>query len=98
MNVYDVRKKCDRSKDGDLCYKEMDWVSTWMNNPDNKAAIGAEPSRTFESCNTQVNEAFMLQGDMSHHAAALLPELIDDGVRLLVYAGNAGEQLYLASI
>ena len=69
-----------------------------MNSPDNKAAIGAEPARTHESCNAQVREAFMLQGDMSHHAAALLPELIDDGVRLLVYAGNASEQLYPAAI
>jgi cathepsin A (carboxypeptidase C) len=91
LNIYDVRMKCDRSKDGDLCYKEMGWIDTWMNNAKNKAAIGAEPSREFESCNMQVNEAFMLQGDMSHHAAALLPELIDDGIRLLVYAGNAGK-------
>ena len=32
----------------------------------------------------------MYQGDGMHNSALLLPELIDDGVRLLVYAGNAG--------
>lgn len=33
----------------------------------------------------------MYQGDGMHNAAALLPDLINDGIRLLVYAGNAGE-------
>lgn len=35
----------------------------------------------------------MSQGDGMHNSALLLPELIDDGVRLLVYAGNAGRCL-----
>jgi len=32
----------------------------------------------------------MMQGDSMHNSALLLPDLINDGVRLLVYAGNAG--------
>jgi cathepsin A (carboxypeptidase C) len=64
-----------------------------MNDPKIKAALGADPSRTFESCNMAINQAFMSQGDGMHNSALLLPELIDDGVRLLVYAGNAGEWL-----
>jgi cathepsin A (carboxypeptidase C) len=39
---------------------------------------------------TQVNQAFLFQGDGMHNSALLLPELVNDGVRLLVYAGNAG--------
>ncbi|KAI9507817.1 Alpha/Beta hydrolase protein [Russula earlei] len=91
LNLYDVRRKCDRSKDADgpLCYKQVGWIEIWMNNPKNKAALGVDPSRKFESCNTEVNQAFSLRGDGMHNSAALLPELIDDGVRLLVYAGNA---------
>jgi len=88
--LYDVRRKCDRSKDGPLCYKELVWTETWLNDPKTKAALGADPSKTFESCNMKVNEAFMYQGDGMHNSAALLPELINDGIRLLVYAGNAG--------
>lgn len=61
-----------------------------MNNPRNKAALGVDPTRKFESCNMEVNQAFTMQGDGAHNSAKLLPELIDDGVRLLVYAGNAG--------
>lgn len=95
LNLYDVRRKCDPSKDADgpLCYKQLNWIETWMNDPKNKAALGANPSKTFESCSTEINQAFMYQGDGMHNSALLLPELIDDGVRLLVYAGNAGEWL-----
>ncbi|KAG6856735.1 hypothetical protein H0H87_001335 [Tephrocybe sp. NHM501043] len=89
LNPYDVRRKCDREKDGDLCYKQMTWIDTWMNIPANKAALGVNPDQTFASCNLDVNRAFVMQGDGMHNSALLLPELVNDGVRLLVYAGNA---------
>jgi len=91
LNPYDVRLKCDRAedKDGPLCYKQMGWIETWMNEPSNKAALGVNPEKTFTSCNMEVNQAFTLNGDGMHNSAALLPELVDAGVRLLVYAGNA---------
>ncbi|KAN0085973.1 Alpha/Beta hydrolase fold [Tylopilus felleus] len=89
LNPYDARRTCDREKDGALCYKEMGWIDTYMNRPDIKAALGVNPQRNFESCNMAVNMAFMLQGDSMHNTPALLPPMINDGVRLLVYAGNA---------
>lgn len=61
-----------------------------MNDASNKAALGVDPSRTFASCNMDVNRDFMMQGDGMKNSAALLPELVDAGIRLLVYAGNAG--------
>jgi len=93
LNPYDVRRKCDRSpdKDGELCYKQMGWIETWMNDPKNKQALGVDPQRTFASCNMEVNRAFSMNGDGMHNSATLLPELVNAGVRLLVYAGNAGE-------
>ena len=69
----------------------MDQVETYMNRPDVKAALGVDPQRKFEVCKMAINQAFMLQGDSMHNTPALLPPLINDGVRLLVYAGNAGE-------
>jgi cathepsin A (carboxypeptidase C) len=87
--MYDVRRKCDREKDGELCYREMGWIETWMNDKANKVALGVDPAKDFQSCNMEVNQDFMFQGDGMHNSAALLPELINDGVRLLVYAGNA---------
>ncbi|KAI0347644.1 serine carboxypeptidase [Trametopsis cervina] len=89
LNLYDVRKPCDRSKDGDLCYKQMTWIDTWMNNPANKKALGVPLSLDFASCNMDVNQQFFLQGDGTHNSAALLPDIINDDIKLLVYAGNA---------
>ncbi len=69
-----------------------------MNNPKTKAALGAEPSRKFEACNTKVYESFFSQGDGMHNSAALLPELINDGIRLLVYAGDAGWLFFFCTL
>ncbi len=85
------RVSSDRQKDGQLCYKEMSWIDTWMNEGPTKKALGVPPNREFASCNMEVNQAFFGQGDGMHNAALLLVPLINDGVRLLVYAGNAGE-------
>lgn len=96
LNPYDVRRKCDKEKDGELCYRQMGWIETWMNNPKHKAELGVNPEQTFASCNMDVNKAFAMQGDGMHNSAILLPELINDGVRLLVYAGNAGTLSFFA--
>lgn len=90
LNVYDVRKTCDRQKDGPLCYKGLEWVEGWMNDPAVKKELGVDPSLSFESCNMQVNQAFSSQADGMRNSALLLTDLVNDGIRLLVYAGNAG--------
>jgi cathepsin A (carboxypeptidase C) len=64
-------------------------MQTWMNADENKKALGVNPDLKFQSCNMEVNQAFTFQGDSMHNSALLLPELINDGIRLLVYAGNA---------
>jgi cathepsin A (carboxypeptidase C) len=79
----------DRAKDGDLCYRQMNWIATWMNNAANKKELGVPANLRFDSCNMEVNQAFFKQGDGMHNSAALLPEIIDDDIKLLVYAGNA---------
>lgn len=85
-NQYDVRKPCP----GGSCYEQRGWIDVWMNSPGNKAALGVDPKHSFESCNDEVGDAFIRQGDGMHNTALLLPELINDGIRLLVYAGDAG--------
>ncbi|KAL8284039.1 hypothetical protein RQP46_005152 [Phenoliferia psychrophenolica] len=90
LNPYDVRKKCDREgDDGPLCYKEMTWIETYLNKPEVKKQLGAPTDRTFESCNMQINQAFMFNGDVSHNTAALIPPMLEDGIRVLIYAGEA---------
>ncbi|KAN0066552.1 hypothetical protein ACQY0O_000646 [Thecaphora frezii] len=90
-NLYDVRQKCDRSedKDGPLCYRQMGWIETLLNRDDVKSDLGIPSSVKFQSCNMGINQAFLLQGDSMHNSAGLLPELVEDGIRLLIYAGEA---------
>ncbi|PAV19070.1 serine carboxypeptidase [Pyrrhoderma noxium] len=102
-NPYDVRRTCNPKEDTSLCYRQMGWIETWMNA--NKKAVGANPSVDFASCNMQVNQAFMMQGDGMHNSALLLTDLVNDGVRLLIYAGNAdymcnfiGNELWLEEL
>ncbi|KAF9789593.1 serine carboxypeptidase [Thelephora terrestris] len=89
LNVYDVRRTCDRREDGPLCYKALQWVESWMNDPAVKQELGVHPSLTFESCSTGVNQAFAAQADGMRNSALLLTGLVNEGVRLLVYAGTA---------
>jgi len=91
--MYDVRKSCDRSpdKDGPLCYKEAEWIPVWLNDKDIKKELGANPAINFTSTSQQVLEDFLASGDLMHYSAGLLTDLVNDGIRLLVYAGDTGK-------
>ena len=93
--MYDVRRPCDRSpdKDGPLCYKQLEWIPVWLNDKDVKTALGANPARTFNGSSEEVFQDFFTSGDLMHYSAGLLTDLVNDGIRLLVYAGETGETL-----
>ncbi|KDQ62956.1 hypothetical protein JAAARDRAFT_119033 [Jaapia argillacea MUCL 33604] len=93
QNPYDARKPCDRSpeNDGPYCYRQLGWVEQWMNDPLRKRELGVAPSRKYEACNAQVNMAFRLNGDGVKNSALLVRDLVNNGIRVLVYVGNAGE-------
>lgn len=67
-----------------------------MNDAKIKKELGVNPSLTFQSCNTEVNQAFAAQADGMRNSALLLTDLVNEGIRLLVYAGNAGMLLTVA--
>ena len=87
LNPYDVRKPC---VGGSTCYEELNWVETFMNNATIKAQLGAEPTRNFSGGSALVYLDFRATGDGMRNSAPLLTNLVNDGIRLLVYAGNAG--------
>ena len=72
------------------CYPEFEWIATYLNKTSTKKAIGLDPKTPFTLINFELNVAFHKRGDSARNSAALLPELIADGVRLLVYAGVMG--------
>ncbi|KAG2367171.1 Alpha/Beta hydrolase protein [Suillus spraguei] len=89
LNPYDARVKCNREIDGPLYYRQMGWIETYLNDPEVKAALGVNPQRNFECCSGPVHQAFMLEGDPMHDTPLLLTDVVNNGIRLLVYAGNA---------
>lgn len=90
-NMYDARRKCNEDEEGSLCYAEIGWATTWLNDPAHKAALGVNPALRFEACNIPINLKFnYVQGDSMRNGAKLLTTLIADGIRVLIYAGNAG--------
>ena len=91
LNLYDVRKKCSVPEYGPECFPELGWLESWMNGEDVKRSLGVDPTLTFEACNADVNKDFALQADAMRNSALLLTDLVNEGVRLLVYAGNTGQ-------
>lgn len=60
LNVYDIRSRCEDTSN--LCYKEMGWISDYMNKKEVMHALGAEVTN-FDSCNFNVNRDFLFNGD-----------------------------------
>jgi len=61
-----------------------------MNNATIKSQLGVEPSRKFAGGSGSVYLDFRATGDGMRNSAPLLTNLVNNGIRLLVYAGNAG--------
>lgn len=92
VDPYDIRRECDTKSD--TCYSGLDAAQRWMDQASVKKALGADVNAKFKVCNFDVNSAFFKQGQAMLNSAELLPDLVGHGIRLLVYAGDAGEYLY----
>ena len=75
------------------CYEELDWVETFMNNATVKAQLGVDSARKFSVGSALVYLDFKATGEGVRDSAPLLTDLVNSGIRLLVYAGNAGRYL-----
>lgn len=84
-NVYDIREKCQDQ--ANLCYTQTAWISEYLNQPEVISALGAEV-HDYESCNTDVNRAFLFNGDWSKPFHLLVPEILKQ-IPVLIYAGDA---------
>ena len=94
LNLYDVRKRCSVPEYGPECFPEIGWLESWMDGEDVKRSLGVDPTLTFKACKADVNKGFTLQADAMRNSALLLTDLVNEGVRLLVYAGNAGKPVH----
>ncbi|KAJ2306329.1 hypothetical protein IWW55_001508, partial [Coemansia sp. RSA 2706] len=84
-NPYDVRIPCEG---GNLCYPIMADIDAYLNNPEVQKELGSDVSK-FESCSQSVYTGFMLSGDWMKPYHREIPALLADGIRVLIYAGDA---------
>ncbi|KAJ4792988.1 Carboxypeptidase [Rhynchospora pubera] len=80
INYYDVRKQCE----GTLCY-DFSKLDEFLNNKSVREALGVG-NRKFVSCSPLVYEAMI--ADWMRNLEVGIPELIDSGIKLLIYAGE----------
>lgn len=89
-NPYDLRRNCSLATQGTACYEELDDISAFLNSTKTKKALGVDAGHNFVLSNDTVSEAFYNSGQALHNSAALLPELVNSGIRLMTYAGDVG--------
>jgi len=82
QNPYDVRIKCEKKP---LCY-DFDPVSDWLNTADVQSKLGV--SGKWGSCNRAVQLLFSAAGDYLINYHEMIPELLEDGIEALIYAGE----------
>jgi cathepsin A (carboxypeptidase C) len=86
LNIYDIREKCDTSKNP-LCYEILTDIESYLNKPKVQEILGVDVP--FEGCKRDINMKFMMAGDwMKPYVEDVMP-LLEDGVKVLVYAGDA---------
>ncbi|KAL2525887.1 Serine carboxypeptidase-like 49 [Abeliophyllum distichum] len=80
MNYYDIRKKCE----GSLCY-DFSNLEKFLNQRSVRNTLGVGDIE-FVSCSTSVYEAMLM--DWMRNLEVGIPSLLEDGIKLLVYAGE----------
>ncbi|XP_057953829.1 serine carboxypeptidase-like [Malania oleifera] len=80
LNRYDIRKQCI----GKMCY-DLSNMEKFLNQAAVKAALGVG-NVNFVSCSISVYKGLI--GDYMKNQTVSIPELLEDGIKLLVYAGE----------
>jgi serine carboxypeptidase-like clade 4 len=80
MQYYDIRKKCE----GSLCY-DFSKMVTFLNMQTVREALGVGDLK-FVSCSTKVY--YNMLEDWMKNLEVGIPALLEDGINLLVYAGE----------
>jgi len=81
-NPYDMRIKCAVRP---LCY-DFSNIVTYLNTPAIQTALGVK--KKWGSCNKAVTLLFSYAGDWMKSFHQLIPDMLADGIRTLIYAGD----------
>ncbi|KAF0412026.1 peptidase S10, serine carboxypeptidase [Gigaspora margarita] len=87
-NPYDVRKQCEGSVVG-MCYPGIDVIERYLNRDYVREELGVVPWIKYGTCSSSVHFRFQMTGDLMKPFHILLPPLLENGIRILIYAGDA---------
>ncbi|CAI5730278.1 unnamed protein product [Hyaloperonospora brassicae] len=89
-NPYDIRRPCTRMDDPTQCY-DLSAVAAYLDAPNVRAALGVDAAHAgaWQECNMAVNAAFARTADLARPFNGVVADLLDDGLRVLIYAGDA---------
>lgn len=75
--------------EGNLCYKETDFIQAYLDLPETRETLGVEIPGIFSACSDVVGRNFDAHLDKwSVHNQDYVANLLDRGVRILIYAGT----------
>ncbi|KIM42879.1 hypothetical protein M413DRAFT_408948 [Hebeloma cylindrosporum] len=84
-NPYDISKPCD----GNHCYRENDAIISYLNQPEIRELLGIETTHNFTLFSDTVKRGFNTHVDKwAVHTQDYVANLLDRGVRVLIYAGT----------
>ncbi|KLO18953.1 alpha/beta-hydrolase [Schizopora paradoxa] len=84
-NGYDMTMVCEQ----DLCYPEQAYMESYLNRKHIRQEIGAdEAAGNYSMISWKVNSAFWAHGDALYQNQHYVAELLERGVRVLVYVGT----------
>ncbi|KAI8901035.1 Alpha/Beta hydrolase protein [Globomyces pollinis-pini] len=83
LNVYDIRLPV-----GDTTFDDMENdIAIWLNNPEIQKQLGVD--RLHQGCNDAVGDDFHKNGDKMWPIVHGIPQLLEEGIQILIYAGDA---------
>ncbi|KAG7389973.1 hypothetical protein PHYPSEUDO_009231 [Phytophthora pseudosyringae] len=91
-NPYDIRQPCATSDTDPIqCIaKDFELIVPYLNSPNLREFLHVnERVGDWQMCNFAVNFAFVRSFDVMLSTSAFVGDLLDDGVRVLIYAGDA---------
>ncbi|KAF8317342.1 peptidase S10, serine carboxypeptidase [Clavulina sp. PMI_390] len=88
LNPYDVRKECIAERP--LCYKEFAAIESWLNLDATREQLGIpESAPRYQGISFAVNGEFGASYDEHHRSDLHIAQLLERGVRTLIYVGVA---------